>query len=72
MAILNPCPGAPSIALAGTRLGLYRQALELFQHDMPFVPLFHSSIFTVHRTEVRGLVLGPTGILRFDKTWKQP
>jgi ABC-type transport system substrate-binding protein len=57
---------------AGTRLALYRQALDLFQQDMPFVPLYHSSIFTAHRREVRGLVLGPTGILRFDKTWKQP
>ncbi len=57
---------------SGTRLALYRQALDLFQQDMPFVPLYHSSIFTAHRREVRGLVLGPTGILRFDKSWKQP
>jgi ABC-type transport system substrate-binding protein len=56
----------------GTRLGLYRQAQELFQQDMPFVPLYHSSVFTAHRLEVRGLVIGPTGILRYDKTWKQP
>jgi dipeptide transport system substrate-binding protein len=57
---------------ADTRIALYRQALDLFQQDMPFVPLYHSSVFTAHRKEVRGLVLGPTGILRFDKTWKQP
>jgi len=56
----------------GTRLALYRQAQELFQQDMPFVPLYHSSVFTAHRREVRGLVVGPTGILRFDKAWKQP
>jgi ABC-type transport system substrate-binding protein len=56
----------------GTRLTLYRQAQELFQQDMPFVPLYHSSVFTAHRREVRGLVVGPTGILRFDKAWKQP
>jgi ABC-type transport system substrate-binding protein len=56
----------------GTRLALYRQAQELFQQDMPFVPLYHSSVFTAHRREVRGLVIGPTGILRFDKAWKQP
>lgn len=56
----------------GTRLAHYRQAQELFQRDMPFVPLYHSSVFTAHRREVRGLVIGPTGILRYDKAWKQP
>ena len=39
---------------------------------MPFVPLYHSSVFTAHRRDVRGLVIGPTGILRYDKAWKQP
>jgi ABC-type transport system substrate-binding protein len=56
----------------GTRLALYREAQELFQADMPFVPLYHSSVFSAHRREVRGLVIGPTGIPRFDKAWKQP
>ncbi len=55
-----------------TRLALYREAQELFQKDMPFVPLYHSSVFTAHRRDVRGVVIGPTGILRFDKAWKQP
>ena len=55
-----------------TRLTLYREAQELFQKDMPFVPLYHSSLFTAHRRDVRGVVIGPTGILRFDKAWKQP
>ncbi len=56
----------------GIRLAHYRQAQDLFQRDMPFVPLYHSSVFTAHRREVRGLVIGPTGILRYDKAWKQP
>ena len=56
----------------GARLAHYRLAQELFQQDMPFVPLHHSSVFTAHRREVRGLVIGPTGILRYDKAWKQP
>ena len=55
-----------------TRLARYREVQELFQRDMPFVPLYHSSVFTAHRREVRGLVVGPTGILRYDKAWKQP
>jgi ABC-type transport system substrate-binding protein len=58
--------GAP-----GARRALYREAVELFLRDMPFVPLLHASTFTVHRREVVGLVTGPTGILRFDKAWKQ-
>jgi dipeptide transport system substrate-binding protein len=56
----------------GARLALYRQAQELVQSDMPFVPLYHSAVFTAYRREVRGLVIGPTGILRYDKAWKQP
>jgi peptide/nickel transport system substrate-binding protein len=54
------------------RLALYRQAQELFQHDLPFVPLYHSSVITAYRREVRGLVISPTGILRYEKAWKQP
>ena len=56
----------------GARLALYRQAQELVQSDMPFVPLYHSPVFTAYRPELRGLVIGPTGILRYDKAWKQP
>jgi ABC-type transport system substrate-binding protein len=54
-----------------TRLALYHKVQELFQKDMPFVPLYHASVFTARRREVRGLVIGPTGILRYDKAWKQ-
>ena len=56
----------------GSRSALYRQAQELVQVDMPFVPLYHSAVFTAYRRELRGLVIGPTGILRYDKAWKQP
>jgi len=55
-----------------TRLSLYRQVQELFQTEMPFVPLYHASVFTARRQEVRGLVIGPTGLMRFDKAWKAP
>jgi peptide/nickel transport system substrate-binding protein len=54
------------------RMGLYRQAQELFPRDMPFVPLYHAPVLTVHRRHVNGLVIGPTGIPRYEKTWKQP
>jgi hypothetical protein len=29
------------------------------------------SVFTAYRRNVRGIVSGPTGILRYDKTWKR-
>jgi peptide/nickel transport system substrate-binding protein len=54
------------------RLELYREAQDLLQEDMPLVPLYHASVFTAHRREVLGLIIGPTGILRYDKAWKQP
>ena len=46
------------------------QAQALFQDEMPFVPLYHASVFIARRQEVHGLVIGPTGFLRFDKAWK--
>jgi len=57
---------------ARTRAALYRRVQDLFQREMPFVPLYHASAFTARRREVRGLVIGPTGILRFEKAWKAP
>jgi peptide/nickel transport system substrate-binding protein len=56
---------APSI-----RNALYRRAQALFQEEMPFVPLYHASVFTARRRGVEGLVISPTGILRFDRLWK--
>ncbi len=55
---------------AHERLGIYREAQELFQRDMPWVPLYHVSVYTASRRSVRGLSIGPTGILRYDKAWK--
>jgi peptide/nickel transport system substrate-binding protein len=56
--------GATDRALA------YREAQELFRRDMPWVPLYHVSVFTAYRRSVRGLLAGPTAILRYDKAWK--
>jgi peptide/nickel transport system substrate-binding protein len=52
------------------RVATYREAQELFQADMPWVPLYHVPVFTAYRNAVRGLVPGPTGLLRYDKAWK--
>ena len=53
------------------RLTAYHETQELFQRDMPWVPLYHVAVFTAYRKAVRGLVVGPTGILRYEKTWKR-
>ena len=52
------------------RMASYLQAQALFRRDMPWIPLFHVSVFTVHRRNVRGLAIGPTGIPRYDRVWK--
>ncbi len=52
------------------RASLYREAQTLFQRDMPWVPLYHTSIFTAYRKSVHGLLVGPTGVTRYDKAWK--
>jgi ABC-type transport system substrate-binding protein len=54
------------------RASVYRDAQELFQKDMPWVPLYHVSVFTAFRRVVRDLLTGPTGLLRYDKAWKAP
>ena len=54
------------------RLAAYAEAQALFQRDMPWVPLYHVSIFWASRQPVRGLVVDSTGLLRYEKTWKGP
>jgi ABC-type transport system substrate-binding protein len=49
----------------------YRAAQKLFQQDMPWVPLYHVSVVTAYRKDVQGLVVGTTGLLRYDKVWKK-
>lgn len=53
------------------RAAVYRSAQELFQKDMPWVPLYHVSLFTAFRRTVHGLSVDSTGLLRYDKAWKQ-
>ena len=52
------------------RLSAYREAQDLFHGEMPWVPLYHTSVFTAYRRGVRGLLTGPTGVTRFEKAWK--
>jgi peptide/nickel transport system substrate-binding protein len=53
------------------RTASYRGAQALFQKEMPWVPLYHVSVFTAYRRHVQGLVVGTTGLLRYDKVWKK-
>jgi peptide/nickel transport system substrate-binding protein len=55
---------------ARERAAIYHEAQELFQKDMPWVPLYHVSVFTAYRRNVRDLVASPTGTLRYDRAWK--
>jgi ABC-type transport system substrate-binding protein len=52
------------------REAVYREAQGLFQKEMPFIPLYHVSVFTAYRRAVGGVTPGPTGLLRYDKAWK--
>jgi peptide/nickel transport system substrate-binding protein len=52
------------------REAIYRQAQELFRHDMPWIPLYHGSVITAVRRAARGLVTAPTGVTRYDQAWK--
>jgi peptide/nickel transport system substrate-binding protein len=48
----------------------YREAQELFQRDMPWVPLYHVSAFTAESCHVRDLRVSPTGTPTYQKVWK--
>jgi len=54
------------------RRAIYQEAQRLFRRDMPWVPLYHVSIFTAYGRSIQGLSPGPTGIIRYDKAWKMP
>ena len=54
------------VALPTERLAVYERAQSLFQRDMPWIPLYHVSVFTAARREVEGLQAGPTGLLRYS------
>jgi dipeptide transport system substrate-binding protein len=54
------------------RRAIYDEAQRLFQRDMPWVPLYHVSVFTAYGRWVQGLTLGPTGVVRYDRAWKRP
>ena len=52
------------------RAAVYADAQELFQRDMPFVPLYHVAVFAAYRQTLNGLSIGATGLLGFERAWK--
>lgn len=54
------------------RRGIYLELQDLFQKEMPWVPLYHVSSFTAYRASVQGLATEPTGLVHFDRAWKRP
>jgi peptide/nickel transport system substrate-binding protein len=53
------------VSTLSERTSVYERAQELFQRDMPWVPLYHVSVFTAARHDVEGLMAGPTGLLHY-------
>jgi peptide/nickel transport system substrate-binding protein len=54
------------------RRAIYQETQRLFRREMPWVPLYHVSVFTAYNRSIQGLALGPTGVIRYDKAWKTP
>lgn len=52
------------------RAAVYADAQELFQREMPFVPLYHVAVFAAYRQTLNGLSIGATGLLGFERAWK--
>lgn len=72
-------PDMDALLKLGRRVGqlherqlVYERAQELFQREMPWVPLYHVKSFTVLRRELEGVVAGPTGLLRYARAVRQP
>ena len=38
---------------------------------MPFVPLYHASVFTARRRHLEDVTVEATGLLRYDRAWKR-
>jgi peptide/nickel transport system substrate-binding protein len=53
------------------RIVSYRAAQDRFHKDAPWVPLYHVSSLTAYRRHVQGLVVGTTGLPRYEKVWKK-
>jgi peptide/nickel transport system substrate-binding protein len=54
------------------RIAIYGDVQALFQHDMPWVPLYHLETLTVHQKALRGVLIDPTGVARLEKAWRKP
>jgi peptide/nickel transport system substrate-binding protein len=55
----------------GRRAGLYVRLQDLVREGAPWVPLAHPRMLLAVHSRVRGLVLQPTGDVRFGEAWKQ-
>lgn len=57
--------------VAAERRAVYREVQALFDREVPWIPLYHVSVFTAYRRAVHGLTVDATGITRFDQVWKK-
>ncbi|AYC34273.1 ABC transporter substrate-binding protein [Pseudomonas cavernae] len=55
----------------GERAALYRQALEIFHEQAPWIPLAHPKLFILFSPEVEGLRMSPLGSNNFARVRRQ-
>ncbi|WP_165814441.1 ABC transporter substrate-binding protein [Pararhodobacter oceanensis] len=55
----------------GERRALYREALELFNTDFPYVFVYHLQEMKAHRAEMMGYRHIPDSMMRFEDVWLQ-
>ena len=53
------------------RVRLYKEAQQIVHDEAPWVPLAHARQIVAARDNVTGIVVHPTGVLRFDRAHKE-
>lgn len=49
------------------RIKLYNEAQQIFQQQLPWIPLFHTKIFVIHNRKVTNIILYPSSMLSYHK-----
>jgi peptide/nickel transport system substrate-binding protein len=58
-----------SLSDSWRRIKLYNEAIEIFNEELPFIPLFHTKMFLVFNKRVKGMKPTPSGGAFFVKAW---
>jgi peptide/nickel transport system substrate-binding protein len=49
------------------RIKLYNEAQEIFQQEAPWIPLFHTKIFLVYNSKIKGVIFYPSSMISYHK-----